>query len=1101
MRDTGGKPYVQKKLFGPFKGLNGSQSPFLRELPPSPNAAPAEFAAEFLNLIIDQKTQELVARYGIEKADKGSADPALLEIQASAGLFKWVDYDAVTGKPRERVLNMVVDELGVPTVYAYRLILTEIRPTSATLNGMTLGIIEDPDAADAKRFVIYNTDGSVYASASSITGLANTSVTYVDYDADVDGTFLAGAVDLVVPTELNYNAANASLTTAIQFYSLARKGTTNGELNLIDWIETLDTTQAAHMSAAQSAGVMYFSGGGVCPVLKYDGQNIYKAGMPNAGIAGNIVLTETDVLTFEGATGRTVLCEEDLDQGLITQFGYGAAELAAGTNVLSKAMYVQTFEHGDAKGNYIEGDTYIPAIPLSNDIDNFELYDRLKNTEPVTYTLDNVYDTNADGIPNSAATLLQYEPQSLLANTGYDARGALPDFGLDDFLGIVEADLVDETFTVVVNPLYNTLKKGDIVCFRAQIIDNTVTPAAGGYGGRFIPVLITTKLHDWEDDLLTFSFSDIISLELVYGGDFEANSRGPIAVIRDSDDEITTNSVSSESEITLPEVPAFTSLVDEGTTAAGESVVASLLAIGSWQQLFAWTWGGRVTGSSVSLTEEFAISNNLRVNVYRNKCDRRLGNVPVFDPVPELYLLNILPNNPFDTTTAIGDTFDNCSDLSLGPIFNPKTTLIYENSGLLPGQFLDDPNYTTLPRGRWVSSYKGRVYIADDFKNENILWRSSLLYGPEYYNPEDALNMESPQGDSIKAVLGNDEAIFVLKDESLKVILNDFTNTNIRVDELVLGDDGCIAPLSACQLENGVVYLTSTGPAWVQYTKELVYLGSNPNGVSRIRDRLVNDTALDLKRAVGTVDSDKQHYKLYIPKANKPSSGLYNPTDESVGDAPDYTDQGVMFVFDYANDAWFEQSGINARAGMVMINEGNRMFYLTSYGYHDETDGSSIEWVLYRDRNYDNLLAYTDRVDLAGVETLKAIPCDYTTDWLSFEDPNELKNFLRCKVYGLQVDDTISYLGTSATEVEYSGDYTLTVKAYKDWRDNYVQSEATLSLTSANLYDFMKCRSNKAGVMKFKITHSASYSCPHIQAIEVEAVSPFKAKMKPWGTP
>jgi hypothetical protein len=37
--------------------------------------------------------------------------------------------------------------------------------------------------------------------------------------------------------------------------------------------------------------------------------------------------------------------------------------------------------------------------------------------------------------------------------------------------------------------------------------------------------------------------------------------------------------------------------------------------------------------------------------------------------------------------------------------------------------------------------------------------------------------------------------------------------------------------------------------------------------------------------------------------------------------------------------------------------------------------------------------------------------------------------------------------------------------------------------------------------MKFKIYGNADYSCPRIQAIEIEAAVPFKAKMKPWGTP
>jgi hypothetical protein len=83
----GTKPNIQQKLFGPFKGLNKSQTPMQRALPPSPNASPSEYASEAKNVYIDPKTAELVSRLGIEYVD-GTAT------ESTGGMFKFIDYDA-----------------------------------------------------------------------------------------------------------------------------------------------------------------------------------------------------------------------------------------------------------------------------------------------------------------------------------------------------------------------------------------------------------------------------------------------------------------------------------------------------------------------------------------------------------------------------------------------------------------------------------------------------------------------------------------------------------------------------------------------------------------------------------------------------------------------------------------------------------------------------------------------------------------------------------------------------------------------------------------------------------------------------------------------
>ncbi len=293
--------FSQKKLFGPFNGLNDSQSPFLREQPPAPNAAPREYATEFNNLIIDQKTSELLSRNGIEYIDKGAADPSILQSKATSGIFKWIDYDAVDGNPRQRAVQLSVDELGIPTVIAYRLIKTEVRLISNTLDGKSFAIIEDPASSNAKRFVVYNSNGSVFASYTDLTAIPNVIVTYVDWNQIRDGEILAAGVDLLSPVTLTYSAVNGTPTSTAQFYSIAAKSTTNADLNLNSWLLTLTAESGAYFTAAQASNILYFSGGGVCPVLKYDGQNLYKAGMPHAALHGDLTVVKQTPSDFKTA--------------------------------------------------------------------------------------------------------------------------------------------------------------------------------------------------------------------------------------------------------------------------------------------------------------------------------------------------------------------------------------------------------------------------------------------------------------------------------------------------------------------------------------------------------------------------------------------------------------------------------------------------------------------------------------------------------------------------------------------------------------------------------------------------------------------------------
>ncbi len=779
-------------------------------------------------------------------------------------------------------------------------------------------------------------------------------------------------------------------------------------------------------------------------------------------------------------------------------------------------MWINTYEHGDAKNNFIEGDPYLPGTYYAEDTGGTPILGT--HIVPKFSALSSIGLTGGvyDGY------VYQYLPNSLRSSDGFDARGALlksnsvtytqtasanvivtqtahgRTVGELVFMTITSGTAVSGIYTITAvttstftynsggvlttsgnancscvlrtlgvasdfalttDGTNNTLKMGDLVCVRATVYTDAVSTSK-------LPILITARLSAKSLSTLTFDADYPITVELVPGGDYVASG----------------------------------SLLSGVTTDTLQTIISALTSITTWAGLASFTWVGLSAYTNIKITDEFAVSNNLRINIYRNKANgdednayNALANDGTF--VPPLYLVNILPNNPFQSTTTMGAQYDNAYDASLGALLVPKTALLVADKGV---KDLTKTDYSPLPKGRAISSDKGRVYLTDDVENENIVWRSDLVYGTEYFSANDTLNVETPAGDKPSIAMANGSQIFVLKENSIKAIISDLSNTDIRLDDLAIGEYGCVAPRSAVPLKTGVAYLSSKGPVYIEVGSAPVYLGENKNSISRIRNAFSSST-LDLSRAVAWVDTFKDLYLLYVPTISKPSAGLFNPADVRYASNPYYTDQGTMFIYDYANDAWSTFSGVNAKGGMVDL-EG-RMFYLMAYAKNISESSSGLEWVLYKERAYGNLWSFGDRIERQGTVELRAISKAYATDWLAYDDANMLKKFLRLKAYGLRVFSDLTVKDTSGAAFACTGAYSLTAETYKDWRTDAVQSSSTLALTSSNLFALMKVRNNKSGVMKFRVTHNTLFQSPRIQALEVEIAAPYEPKMKAWGTP
>lgn len=1224
---------LQSKLYGPFKGINKSETPLMRGLPPSPNAAPAEYATEAKNVYIDQKTGDLIGRIGIEYCDGANT-------KSVGGIFRYTDYKPSTGKTKERACVLEIDpSTGVPSLYVYTWIKVEVRSTSAGIDNYTFAIIEDPDNSFTKTAIQYTDAGAVYDSTttlnSTLSNLTNIQVNYIEFDETIDGTIQMGMCDLVSPTALTYSASNATGTKVAQFWTLAKRTITNANLDLSTYIDTEEDENMTMWTAAQTKNVLMFSCGW-CPVLKYDGQNLYKAGMPDAAIRPFTIEKQSAVdtdgydpaengppnglytyaSTFEyidykgnvtegkyffpedmvaeidgtGFTKQVNLYEPDQD-GLLTisldslrasdGFNVKGAQYAAdqlytsgASNITINVTTGHTFEVGDTAcfRGILEGEfdtlgdivqllillespvvsttsttivlnkdllkvTYIPQNYVREDIDasgsdsNIEVVNRAEvgaRLEQNVKTWADLFDfdwglptggtlrtPNLMGADADPANGVDFASPDTTAATGEwnkfnDGASSYVNGEGGAWVNSAAFAASSITSTTLTTPSPRTDTLYSLTATRDTTADNVVQGVsfqfevpellAGEDLKINIPLIAVKALMVGGLDPASYEYYISIydktaaSNTVIWSGDDHAFGGVSGTYYRESLDTTYTTNASNTAGYLLSLYVKHVGYTAGGTQTAGFAVGPISLSM---------ELTGETITNTLGLDDSWRwASNNLRINLYRNKGEGlSLATDPEYKTTPaSMYLWGIYPNKFTNSSTPQSiQQHDTLEDADLGYLFDPKADIVYFNERL--STELQEVDYSPLPKGRHIYSFKDRLYIGADPENENLLYRSDLAYGPEYFSIADSLGMETTEGDKIVGVGGNDDYIYVMKERSLKVIEGDFTNDKLRVFDMFLGEMGCVSPRSIISLNNTTVYLGEEGPVVLEAGRGAGFLGATPEtGISRIRSIIKDTDTYDIRRATAVIDPNNEHYRLFIPKHDKPSVGLYNMAFLRDADSPIYIDYGITLIYDYKRDAWFTEEGVNARGGAVRIN--GRMMNLASYCINTSATSSALEWALYKDRPYRNLLNYVDRYRrrVSGSDTLRAITPVYATDWVTFEEPAGYKHFLRCKIINVNntTESALSVKGTGGNTASYAAESDIVVRSEKNWEEGTLQSSTTVTLDTSKKWAFLKCKNNKAHSMRFKLTGSNAREAFRVSAIEVEAVPSYKINTKKW---
>lgn len=452
-----------------------------------------------------------------------------------------------------------------------------------------------------------------------------------------------------------------------------------------------------------------------------------------------------------------------------------------------------------------------------------------------------------------------------------------------------------------------------------------------------------------------------------------------------------------------------------------------------------------LAGAVVSVTDNYIISNNLRIGIYRTIN----GGSSVFSLVAEI------PNDSIGTATQTYT--DATPDASLGSEY-----VVPIKSHGLPG------------KSRYLTTFRNILIQAGIPTSVNEV-RWSDIDSPEYFPAESNTQLvDAYPGAKIMGIGSLDTSFIVFKDISIQSFVGDVGDATFRVDEIASGGIGCVAHHSIQKIGGSLFFLSNTG----------VYSVDLKSGVSKIGELIAPEfttfgVEFNFQKATSINWINKYKYVLYMPvEATDGSSNKYTTSDSKI------------YVFDYNHGAWLIWDSINAQGGFAYTND-------TMYFHSRRLDGDSLttKFPLAVFNNYGNRNDFSDHVD--------EISFEYTTHWETMGEPSVFKKFLRLKVYALLSDvfDGVSPLYTLTVETEHDfnaptvvGPFDMDFTGGTDgWGGAWGTSPYGDS-TPPMLKGKLKVIKSRA--MRFIFKNSVALENVLISGYEIEAVLPYKPMMK-----
>lgn len=288
-----------------------------------------------------------------------------------------------------------------------------------------------------------------------------------------------------------------------------------------------------------------------------------------------------------------------------------------------------------------------------------------------------------------------------------------------------------------------------------------------------------------------------------------------------------------------------------------------------------------IDGAAVNVSDNATISNNLRIDIYRNQAAGTTFN-----------LLVSLPNNSFAATQAYSDA---AADAALGAEYIEPI----KDRGL-------------PPTGKYMTLFRGQLIIGG-FNDDVDAVAYSDIDGFEYFPPgQNRFNVDTAKGDTVSGVKALNSVLFVFKDQTIHTLTGDLIQDNFQVDILTTGGVGC-ASNATIQEVNGQLYFLD---------KEGVYaVTQGADGVNEVSELISPEfdaSNYNFKRATAVHWERGEKYLLYMP------------IDEINGGVRTAASTSRVYGFDTYRAGWVVWNNINALANFAVLDE--KLFFC-SRGY------------------------------------------------------------------------------------------------------------------------------------------------------------------------
>lgn len=370
-----------------------------------------------------------------------------------------------------------------------------------------------------------------------------------------------------------------------------------------------------------------------------------------------------------------------------------------------------------------------------------------------------------------------------------------------------------------------------------------------------------------------------------------------------------------------------------------------------------------VSGAAVNVNNGDVISNNLRIEIWRNK-----------NGGTDYFLVKEIPNNSLAATQTYADA---TTDANLGAqYFFP-----FKRHDVL----------SNLPR--YVITHQNVIVCDGGFLEPSTTY-FSYTEDPECFpTATNAFDIPSTFVGGITGYISSDEHLIIGKRISLFIATGDLDGNAFRVEKSNEGAVGIECHNASADIGSGVMFLSARGWYLLNGGFNLMEIGYPMNKIF-YELGLPDSETLRIKRSWGTFDDTREYYVCFIPQESGTGTARYANSNSST------------YVFDAKNKAWYEWTGLNMGGGICVSEDA-----LWWQSKKDDS-GLTVTGTLSRRHDSGTENDFADHVD--------AINETFGSQWEDGSDPDAYKFIPRFRVYNLtRANFIVPFTITVKTEINY----------------------------------------------------------------------------------